>query len=85
MERKIKFSEWRSATTDLPTEDGMYLVLRFDKYGNCYSGQTLSYTVVGGWNTNVIDADKGIYSTESAIVYDEDENAVWAKVFEDKE
>lgn len=47
----IKFDRMRSCLNTPPKQDGLYLVMRFDKAGVLYSAGTFHYTVKYGWNT----------------------------------
>lgn len=78
----IKFSEWKSVVTDPPKEDGDYLVLRFDNDGRCYSAGNISFLVGVGWNVHRFGDE---LSDKSRIIYKEDDTAIWAKVWEEKE
>lgn len=74
----IKFAEWKSATYDLPKEDGVYIVLRFAEDGRCYSAMDVNYTVEYGWNTTrLLD---GTVNAKHHFKYAEDENAFWTTV-----
>ena len=48
---EIKFGEFKSAVTDLPTKDGNYLVLGFYR-GEWFTATSLTFTVEYGWNTD---------------------------------
>lgn len=73
MEKQIKFTEWRNAVTDLPKEDGNYIVCRFYigydgtiSFSNSYG---IEYTTQYGWNTSHTNSEHPINFGEDSDKY----------------
>lgn len=73
MEKQIKFTEWRNAVTDLPKEDGNYIVCRFYKwhdgtisFSHSYG---MEYTTQYGWNTSDTNSSHPIDFAEDVERY----------------
>lgn len=78
----IKLSDFKSCRDNPPTKDGYYIVIKMREKMLCY-GASIFYSVEHGWNVH--QNFDGSWYTEAQIAFEDEPDAVWAKVTEEEE
>lgn len=69
----IKIGEFKSVINEPPKENGKYLVVGFDSFGEFRYALELEYTTEYGWNTTINDHSHPIRYCEAS-----NKNYFWA-------